>query len=45
MGSTISVIISWLDFGDHPVASFRRSCSDSIAPIINIAKSRMIKKK
>jgi hypothetical protein len=37
MGSTISVIISWFDFGDHPVASFRRSRSGSIAPIINKA--------
>ncbi|MCK7503911.1 MAG: hypothetical protein MZV70_07255 [Desulfobacterales bacterium] len=29
------MIIHWLDFGDHPVASFRRSRSGSIAPINN----------
>jgi len=30
------VIIKWLDFADHQVASFRRSRSGSIAPTINM---------
>jgi hypothetical protein len=40
----ISTITDWPDFGDQPVASFRRSHSGSIAPITNTGYWRRAKR-